>query len=63
MYDEHKAMTDAINAITRLNWGQLLLLNRHVAEHIDNIWQHQLAKNQNAPKALNDRAPKARDEK
>lgn len=44
MFDEKKAMLDAINAISRLNWGQLLLLNRHLGEHLDNIWQHQLAK-------------------
>jgi hypothetical protein len=42
MVDQQKAMTDAIDAICRLNWGQLLLLNNHLSEHIHNIWQDQL---------------------
>lgn len=40
MIDREKAMADAINALVRLDWGQLVLFNAHLAEHMHNIYQH-----------------------
>lgn len=40
MFDHEKAMTDAINAITRLNFRQLITLQASLAEHVFNVWQH-----------------------
>jgi hypothetical protein len=42
MINKEKAMADAINAMVRLDWGQLLLLNAHLSEHLHNIHQHAL---------------------
>jgi hypothetical protein len=42
MFDREKAMTDFINAVTRLDFGQLISAQASLSEHIDNIWRHQL---------------------
>jgi hypothetical protein len=42
MVDQEKAMTDAINAITRLNFSQLLTLQASLSEHTYNVWQQMM---------------------
>lgn len=44
MINEEKAMTDAINAITRLNFRQLCTLQASLSEHILNCLLHSYAK-------------------
>lgn len=39
MFDREKAMTDAIDAIVRLDFTQLVVLNAHLAEHMFNVLQ------------------------
>jgi hypothetical protein len=43
LINREKAMTDAIDAIAKLEWTQLLILNAQLSEHILNVWQHNLA--------------------
>lgn len=38
--NKEKAMTDAINAITKLDFRQLIMFNASISEHIANVWQH-----------------------
>lgn len=40
MIDREKAMTDAINAMVRLDFAQLVLFNAHLSEHMHNVLQH-----------------------
>lgn len=39
MINQQKAMEDAINALVRLNFGQLILFQRHVSEHVFNVFE------------------------
>jgi len=38
--NEEKAMTDAVEAIARLKWPQLLTLQAQLSGHILNCWDH-----------------------
>lgn len=49
MINEEKAMTDAINAITRLNFRQLCTLQASLSEHILNCLQYSYAQNEARP--------------
>jgi hypothetical protein len=40
MINKEKAMADAIDAICRLDFKQLITLNAHLSEHISNVWNH-----------------------
>lgn len=38
--NKEKAMSDAINALVRLDMRQLILFNAHLADHMFNMLQH-----------------------
>lgn len=44
LINREKAMTDFIDAVLRLDFGQLLTAQASLSEHIDNLWQHKLQK-------------------
>jgi hypothetical protein len=45
--NKEKAMTDAVDAICRLDFNQLILLNAQLSEHMHNILQHTRLRRQN----------------
>ena len=44
--NREKAMADFVSAITRMDMVQLVIANKHLSEHIFNVWQYKIAQNE-----------------